>query len=127
MRAKPQKMITRQWKLYEFLKANMDKTLSRKEIMDLSGLYENENVRTLTADLQALKNDPTIKRIIITSRNGIKIAETKEEANVYLEKEKIELLSRFKRYFIQSQQYGLDNQLQFVFNSEKDIVEVFKK
>lgn len=122
-----EKMETRQWKLYEFLKENMDKYLSREEIMELSGLYENENARLLTSDLQAIKNNPTIKRILITSRMGIKIAETKEEANKYFEKEESEVLSRLKRLINQKKQYGLDQQMQIVFNSEKDCVEVFKK
>lgn len=120
-------MNTRQWKLYEFLKEQMDHYLSRKTIMRLSGLYEEETSRTLTHDLQVIKENPTINRILITSRKGIKIAKTKEEANEYLEREKIETLSRLKRYFIQSKQYGLDNQTQIVFNAEKDTIEVFSK
>ena len=120
-------MNTRQWKLYEFLKEQMDHYLSRKAIMRLSGLYEEETSRTLTHDLQVIKENPTINRILITSRKGIKIAKTKEEADEYLEREKIETLSRLKRYFIQSKQYGLDNQTQIVFNAEKDTIEVFSK
>ena len=119
------KMNSRQWKLYEFLKGQ-SQFLSRKEIMLLSGLYVNENTRTLTRDLQVIKENPTINRIVITSRNGIKLAETKEEANMYLEREKIEILSRLKRYYIQSKQYGLDNQTQIVWNQEKEVIEVFK-
>lgn len=119
------KMNSRQWKLYEFLKGQ-SQFLSRKEIMLLSGLYEKENTRTLTRDLQVIKENPTINRIVITSRNGIKLAETKEEANMYLEREKIEILSRLKRYYIQSKQYGLDNQTQIVWNQEKEVIEVFK-
>ena len=53
-------MNTRQWKLYEFLKDQHD-FLSREEIMNQSGLYESENDRTLTSDLQALKENDTIK------------------------------------------------------------------
>lgn len=120
-------MNTRQWKLYEFLKEHMDHYLSRKAIMRLSGLYENETSRTLTHDLQVIKENPTINRIIITSRKGIKIAKTKEEADEYLEREKIEVLSRLQRYYLQSKQYGLDKQTQIVFNSEKGVIEVFSK
>lgn len=116
---------TRQWKLYEFLKGQ-NKFLSRDEIMDQSGLYENETSRTLTRDLQALKESDTIKRIIITNRKGIKIAETKEEADLYLEKEKVEVLSRLKRYFKQAHNIELDKQTQIVWNKEKDTIEVFK-
>ena len=116
---------TRQWKLYEFLK-EQNKFLSREEIMDQSGLYENETSRTLTRDLQALKESDTIKRIIITNRKGIKIAETKEEADIYLEKEKVEVLSRLKRYFKQAHNIELDKQTQIVWNKEKDTIEVFK-
>ncbi len=117
---------TRQWKLYEFLKENMDGALTLDEIMDKSKLYEDLDKRTLTADLQKLKTDPTIKRIIITSRTGIKIASTKEEADLYLEKEKAEILRRLKRYFLQANNIELDKQTQIVWNSEKDTIEVFK-
>lgn len=119
-------MNTRQWKLYEFLKDQHD-FLSREEIMKQSGLYESETDRTLTSDLQAIKVNPTIVKILITSRKGIKIAETKEEANEYLEKEKIEILSRLKRHLMQSKQYGLDKQTQIVWNQEKETLEVFTK
>lgn len=120
-------MNTRQWKLYEFLKEHMGHYLSRKAIMRLSGLYESETSRTLTHDLQVIKENPTINRILITSRKGIKIAKNKEEADEYLEREKIEVLSRLQRYYLQSKQYGLDKQTQIVFNSEKGVIEVFSK
>lgn len=116
---------SRQWKLYEFLKEQTT-FLSREEIMKNSGLYENENARLLTSDLQAIKENDTIKRILITNRKGIKIAETKEEADKYLELEKIEVLSRLKRYFKQAHNIELDKQTQIVWNSEKDTIEVFK-
>lgn len=119
------KLITRQWRLYEFLK-EQDDFLSREEIMKQSGLYENENTRTLTSDLQAIKEDDTIKRILITNRKGIKLASTKEEADKYLELEKVEILSRLKRYFKQAHNIQLDKQTQIVWNQEKDTIEVFK-
>lgn len=118
------KMNTRQWKLYEFLK-EQDNMISRKEIMDQLGLWENS--RLLTSDLQAIKVNPTINRILITSRKGIKLAVDKAEADFYLEREKIEILSRLKRYFQQSHQIQLDNQTQIVWHTEKDTIEVFKK
>lgn len=118
------KMNTRQWKLYEFLK-EQNEFISIKEIMNKLGLWENR--RVLTRDLQVIKENPTINRILITNRKGIKFASTEVEANIYLEKEKIEILSRFKRYFKQARQIQLDNQTQIVWNCEKDTIEVFKK
>ena len=121
---KSQKLITRQWRLYDYLK-EQDGMVSRKKIMDQLGLWNN--VRVLTSDLQAIKENPTINRILITSRKGIKLAVDKAEADFYLEKEKIEDLSRLKRYVKQAKQIQLDNQTQIVWNSEKDTIEVFKK
>ena len=118
------KMLTRQWRLYDFLK-DQDKLLSRKEIMDQLGLWENS--RVLTRDLQAIKENPTINRILITNRRGIKLAVDKTEADYYLELEKKEMLCRLKRYFKQAKQIQLDNQTCMVWNSEKDTIEVFKK
>ena len=118
------KMNPRQWKLYEFLK-EQNEFISIKEIMNKLGLWDNR--RLLTRDLQVIKENPTINRILITNRKGIKFASTEQEANIYLEKEKIEILSRFKRYFKQAKQIQLDNQTQIVWNSEKDTIEVFKK
>jgi len=119
------KMNTRQWQLYEFLK-NQNDLLSRKEIMDQLGTYEG-NKRLLTSDLQRIKENPTINRILITNRKGIKLAVDEAEANMYLDLEKIEVLNRLKRYFKQAKQIQLDNQTQIVWNSEKDTIEVFKK
>ena len=124
MKKKTQKLITRQWRLYDYLK-EQDAMVSRKQIMDDLGLWNN--VRVLTSDLQAIKENPTINRILITSRKGIKLAVDKAEADFYLEKEKIEDLSRLKRYVKQAKQIQLDNQTQIVWNSEKDTIEVFKK
>ena len=119
------KMNTRQWQLYEFLK-NQNDLLSRKEIMDQLGTYEG-NKRLLTSDLQRIKENPTINRILITNRKGIKLAVDEAEANMYLDLEKIEVLNRLKRYFKQAKQIQLDNQTTMVWNSEKDTIEVFKK
>lgn len=124
MKKKAQKLITRQWRLYDYLK-EQDAMVSRKKIMDDLGLWNN--VRVLTSDLQAIKENPTINRILITSRKGIKLAVDEAEANYYLDKEKIEDLSRLKRYVKQAKQIQLDNQTQIVWNSEKDTIEVFKK
>lgn len=124
MKKKAQKLITRQWRLYDYLK-EQDGMVSRKKIMDDLGLWNN--VRVLTSDLQAIKENPTINRILITSRKGIKLAVDEAEANYYLDKEKIEDLSRLKRYVKQAKQIQLDNQTQIVWNSEKDTIEVFKK
>ena len=117
------KMQSRQWRLYEYLK-EQDDFKSIPEIMDQLN-YDNR--RLLTADLQAIKVNPTINKILITSRVGIKLASSKEEADMYLEREKIEILSRLKRYIQQAKQMQLDNQTQIVWNSEKDTIEVFKK
>ena len=117
------KMQSRQWRLYEYLK-EQDDFRSIPEIMDQLN-YDNR--RLLTADLQAIKVNPTINKILITSRVGIKLASSKEEADMYLEREKIEILSRLKRYIQQAKQMQLDNQTQIVWNSEKDTIEVFKK
>ena len=119
------KMLPRQWKLYEFLKDHMDEYLSIVDIMKQTNLYNDR--RLLTRDLQVIKTNPTINRILITSRKGIKLASNKEEADEYLEQEKIEILSRLKRYFQQAHQIELDQQTQIVWNSEKDTIEVFKK
>ena len=122
---KKNKMLPRQWKLYDFLKNHMDEYLSIVDIMKQTNLYNDR--RLLTRDLQVIKTNPTINRILITSRKGIKLATTKEEADEYLEQEKIEILSRLKRYFQQAHQIELDQQKQIVWNSEKDTIEVFKK
>ena len=124
MKKKAQKLVTRQWRLYDYLK-EQDGMVSRKKIMNDLGLWNN--VRVLTSDLQAIKENPTINRILITSRKGIKLAVDEAEANYYLDKEKIEDLMRLKRYVKQAKQIQLDNQTQIVWNSEKDTIEVFKK
>ena len=117
------KMESRIWRLYEYLKEQNE----FKSIPDIMDQLNYDNRRLLTADLQAIKVNPTINKILITSRVGIKLASSKEEADMYLEREKIEILSRLKRYIQQAKQMQLDNQTQIVWNSEKDTIEVFKK
>ena len=121
---------TRQWKLYEFLK-EQDKMLSKTDIMEQTHLYDEPTRKTgksymsggrlLTADLQAIKKSQRITKVLITSRNGIMLAKTKEDAIDYFNKEQDEILKRIKRLYQQKRQLGLDGQMLITFGKEEDV------
>lgn len=120
---------SRQWKLYDFLKTQT-KYLSRRDILkELSELYGKTHhtndypMRALTRDLQAIKDSVRIDKVLITSRKGIKLAQTYNEFVSYYENEKIETLSRLKRIIAQGNKMKNNGQHVIVFGKEKDIVE----
>jgi len=135
---KPQAIIndlnTRQWRLVEFLESQSE-YLSKTDILEKSKLYDDPvktardsqyrgASRLLTHDLQMIKESKRYNKILITDRKGIKIAQTDEEVIDYLKREKAEILRRFRRYYIQSEEYRNRDQFRIVFGKEKDIEEV---
>ena len=121
---------TRQWNLYNFLK-KQDKPLSRSKIMEETKLYDSPTRNTnkeymsggrlLTADLQAIKQSERITKVLITSRNGIYLAKTQEEANEYFDKEKKEVLKRLMLLIKQERQLSHHNQMLITFGDEEKI------
>lgn len=129
---------SRQWKTYEYLKEQTEYVSLKKIVEDLKENYdykENPAVpfnntaarRILTEDLQAIKEDPTIQKVLLTSPIGIKLAANEAEAKLYFEKEEIRLAKEWKRLWISKRKALQDGQTYMIFNSERGIVEAFNR
>ncbi len=133
----------RQWKLYTFLKGTTE-VFSKQE--HLLASYENwllqncENTkysygyfserdsgvhyidmssgRAMRKDLQVLKRDDTIQKIITTN----KIADTVEEAEVYLKRKLAKILRELKGYHKEKAKLEKHFQVRLVFNQEREII-----
>ena len=140
-------LTPRQWKLYEFLKTH-NGFKSQEDMLSYyekwlyydnldkkyyyGYLYELENnrpfanmssARDLREDLQVLRNDPTIQKIICQD----KIAETKEEALAFIEKYKTDGLKKLKQYWNMLKKLDNHFQTRLTFNLEKDIIEAVRE
>lgn len=124
---------TRQWTLYNYLKERGDNWTSLRQIADELNYgvvkphqtFNNSVARRLiTQDRQALNNSDVIQKIIICGNKGLKLA-SKAEAEDYLAKDKTSLLKALARHNKLERKAGLDGQLKFVVNSEREIVHAF--
>lgn len=135
---KEAKLNSRQWKLYEYLKQQTEYVSLKKIVENLSSEYEYNEAsgvtfnnskarRILTDDLQAIKENPTIQKVLLTSPAGIKLAQDEAEAKLYFEKEEIRLAKEWRRLWISKRKALQDGQTYMVFNSERGIVEAFNR
>lgn len=128
-------LISRQWRLYDYLKAQTDyKHL--KDIVEETGLYgelpetdinNSAAIRTLKKDIRALRESGVIQTVILSCTfKGVKIA-TKEEYEDYSARVWAAINRRAKLQALQDKKAGLDGQYRLVFNQEKPIIEAFKE
>jgi len=128
-------LISRQWRLYDYLK-EQDDYKHLKEIVEETGLYgelpetdinNSAAIRTLKKDIRKLRESGVIQTVIFscTSR-GVKIA-TKEEYEEYSKSVWAAINRRAKLQALQDKKAGLDGQYRLVFNQEKPIIEAFKE
>lgn len=125
-------LTSRQYDLYDYLK-KQDGYKHLSEIIADTGLYgdniethNSKGSRALRKDLNSLRKSGIIQTTIIpNTSHGVKIA-TKEEYFEY-SKRKWNAISRsIELQKIQDAKAGLDQQIRFVFNQEKGIIEAFK-
>lgn len=127
-------LISRQWRLYDYLK-EQDDYKHLKEIVEETGLYgelpetdinNSAAIRTLKKDIRKLRESGVIQTVIFscTSR-GVKIA-TKEEYEEYSKSVWAAINRRAKLQALQDKKAGLDGQMRLVFNQEKPVIEAFK-
>lgn len=127
-------LTSRQWKLYNYLKrqstyktqieiaCNIDEYgLNSKMVDD----FHNSRARIeITNDIRALKQSPVIQKIILSNRNGIKIA-TKEEA---LKSQRAQYRAVFRKLGIirqQDKKSGLNGQFRFLNDGTVGIIKAF--
>lgn len=127
-------LISRQWRLYDYLK-EQDDYKHLKEIVEETGLYgelpeadinNSAAIRTLKKDIRKLRESGVIQTVILSCTfKGVKIA-TKEEYEDYSKRIWAAINRRAKLQALQDKKAGLDGQMRLVFNQEKPVIEAFK-
>ncbi len=137
-------LTPRQWKLYTFLKETTKKFNKQQELLCEyetwllkfcehnkysygyfaefnNGKHYNDmsSARAMRKDLQVLKKDDTIQKVICTN----KLADTVEEAEIYLKKSLGKILRELKLYHKQKAKLEKHLQTRLVFNQEREIIE----
>lgn len=125
-------LTPRQWQLYKYLKVHYEpnKFISKKEIADALGYDWKENTdrngRDIEADVNELRESDVIQKIIVSSRDGYKIA-NEEEANAYLDRDWINIMKDLKRHNKLRRKAKKDKQMCIVWNSERDTIQAYMK
>ena len=125
---------SRQWALYNLLKNNPDTYFKQSEIaerlkeyysIDLSVNFHDSNARLLiTRDIRAINESPLIQKIIISNKNGVKLASC-EEFEQYIKAEYAMIFRKLKRTRQKVRKAGLDGQIRFTAGKERNTVEAF--
>jgi len=124
----------RQWRLYNHLKENGDKWEKQREIArslpDLYPIAEGQPFHDsgsrllMTKDIREINKSDIIQKIIISSAQGVKLA-NKEEARAYIAGKFSAVLDSLERVRKLERKAGLDGQARLVFGRERDIVKAF--
>lgn len=133
MRTFKNDLTNRQYKLYAYLKAQTEyKNL--RDIMMETGLYgdvvdnihNSSGARALRKDIRSLKESNIIQYVILSNKNGIKLA-TKEEYEEYSKRRWRAIERVIKLQKTQDKKAGLDGQVRLVFGQEKPVIEAFRE
>ena len=130
-------LTTRQWALYNYLKERGDEwtyqATCASEIPeynydgneDFSLFHDSAARLQMTADIRAINDSDVIQKIIISSKNGIKLA-NKEEFETYIEKEISAALRRLIRARRKAKKGSLDNQFRIPLGKyERDYIQAY--
>ena len=128
---------SRQWALYNFLKAHPDKMFRQidiayalKDYYDTSDFKDNADFhfsncrKIMTADIRVINESDIIQKIIISTPHGIKIASSAEFAK-YINNEFAAIFRKLERTRKKARKAGLDGQMKFVTGQQRDTVEAF--
>jgi hypothetical protein len=124
----------RQWRLYNHLKESGDTWEKQRDIArSMPELYpitegqpfHDSGARLLmTKDIQAINKSDIIQKIIISSSQGVKLA-NKEEARRFIAGRCASVLASLERVRKLERKAGLDGQLRLVFGREREIIQAF--
>lgn len=124
----------RQWSLYKHLKENGDTWEKQRDIArSLSELYpiregqpfHDSAARLLmTKDIQEINKSDIIQKIIISSSQGVKLA-NKEEARQFIAGRLASVIASLERVRKLERKAGLDGQLRLVLGREREIIQAF--
>lgn len=128
----------RQWAVYNLLKNNPDRYMTQQEICYalpnhyISFEEEKKEIpfhdstarHLLTKDIRTINESETIQKIIISNRNGVKIASS-AEFEQYINAEFAAIFRKLARTRQKAKKAGLDGQMRLVLGSERDTIEAF--
>ena len=125
----------RQWAVYNLLKNNPDRYLTQlsivyalKEYFDVSfyndQFHDSAARHLLTKDIRAINQSEAIQKIIISNRNGVKIA-SRKEFEQYINAEFASIFRKLARTRQKARKAGLDGQMRIVMGQERDTIEAF--
>lgn len=132
---------SRQWALYNFLKDRGDVWTTQleaaAEIYTLSGgkyygewngeektFHDSKARMRMTFDIRAINESSVIQKIILSTSNGIKIANA-QEFDKYIRGEINAAVRKLLRAKQKAEKGKRDKQMRLVFNSERDTVKAF--
>ena len=132
-------LTPRQWKLYDLLKQNTEQWLTQYEISqqlsDLYGKYTGDSklfhdttIRyDLTEDIRKINQSDVIQKIILSSSQGVKIA-NEEEYREWSYKKWRSIKGMIKRLVWKDNKAKLDGQMKLVFGDSvaRNFYETFK-
>ena len=125
----------RQWAVYNLLKNNPDRYFTQieiayklKEYYDTSfyndQFHDSPTRMQLTMDIRKINESGVVQKIIISNRNGVKIASSEEFAQ-YINAEFAAIFRKLARTRQKAKKAGLDGQMRIVLGSERDTIEAF--
>lgn len=132
-------LTPRQWKLYELLKTTSDRWITQQEIYDIlkddyKGIEVGVNFHdsmariNITNDIQKINESQVIQKIILSTSNGIKIANEEEYRTYSINKWK-SIKRMISRLAWKDNKAKLDGQMKLVFGDSmaRDYYETFIK
>ncbi len=124
----------RQWRLYNLLKGRGDIWTKQRELAELlPDLYPFEREQAfhdsgarllMTRDIREINKSDIIQKIIISSAQGVKLA-NKEEARGYIAGKYTTVFKSLERVRKMERKAGLDGQARLVFGGERPIIQSF--
>ena len=122
-------MTNIQWRIYDYIKErSLDKKwTSQKEIRDYlinNNFAEKIGLRTIRRNINEIRKDDTIQKIILTDYSkGYRLMTDEEELD-YLKKRKISILKMLKQYYKDVNRFNMNNQFKIAFGKyEREYIE----
>ena len=122
-------MTNIQWRIYDFIKERSleGKWTSQKEIRDYlinNNFAEKIGLRTIRRNINEIRKDDIIQKIILTDYSkGYRLMTDEEELD-YLKKRKISILKMLKQYYKDVNRCNMNNQIKITFGKyESEYIE----
>lgn len=121
-------MNTKQWNIYNFIKERSleSKWTKQQDIIDYFSYKFNENIskRSIRKNINEIRKDDIIQKIILTDYSKGYRLMSKEEELDYLKKRKISILKMLKQYYKDVKRYEKNNQTRIIFGKyERNCIE----